>query len=363
MRLTPFLGVAAAFTVIIVSASFLYPVSVSPAPMRAVAAFSPIGTTLPPNEIGVWMAAIETREMRGEYAGLDQLAVTLRNADVRFAGGEPKINAFYAALGDFADCGCNSVRQSFVSYEAKKAALNAWVAAIPHSPTVPVAMARLLRQRAWQLRGHAFANETDDARLAKFAEVTHQSLAYLLPLDPKTDPAIYAGLLSAARASDTGRADMDRIFPAAIAAFPTYYPYYASEAEMLQERWFGAPGETARFLAALPDLGDTGLVAYADAVDRLDADNASSSLPKIFNIDWIILKRAFDTRRRLYDTTDDIRNEELKLAVVFSDRPYARRLLDQIGTRWAPRVWQHWTKFQQAADWVHADAGMPPAFD
>jgi hypothetical protein len=363
MRLTPILGVAAAFTAILVGASFLYPASVSPASMRAVAGFSPIGTTLPPDEVRVWMAAIETSEMRGDFAELDRLAVTLRNVDVRFAGGEPKIAAFYAALGDFAGCGCASARESFVTYESKAAALKAWMAALPHSPTVPVAMARLLRQRAWQLRGHAFANETDDARLAQFADITRQSVAYLQPLDPKSDPAIYAGILSAARASDTGRDDMDRIFPAAISTFPTYYPYYASEAEMLQDRWFGAPGEAARFLASLPDLGDTGLVAYADAVDRLDAGNASSSLPKLFKIDWTILRRAFDTRRRLYGTTDDIRNEELKLAVVFSDRATARRLLDQIGTRWAPHVWQRWTSFQAAADWVHADTGMPPAFD
>jgi hypothetical protein len=224
-------------------------------------------------------------------------------------------------------------------------------------------MARSLRQYAWTLRGHAFASETDDARLRQFVDVTRQSAVYLQGLDPKSDPAIYAGLLSTARASDTGRDDMDRLFPAAVAAFPTYFPYYEYEAEMLQERWFGAPGETARFLAALPDLGDTGLVAYADAVDRLEADNATSALPHRFNIDWDILRRAFDTRRRLYDTTDDIRNKEMKLAIVFGDRTYARRLLDQIGTHWAPRVWQRWTLFQQASDWVHAETGAPPVFE
>ncbi len=132
---------------------------------------------------------------------------------------------------------------------------------------------------------------------------------------------------------------------------------------MLQERWFGAPGEAGRFLAALPDLGDTGLVAYAASVGRLDESNETSNLPHIFGIDWRILKRAFDTRRRLYDTNDYNRNEEMKLAVVFGDRAYAKSLLGEIGTHWEPRVWRRWSSFDRAVAWVSMKTDALPFFD
>ncbi len=109
MRLTPLLGVAAAVCVILLGAEFLSPAFIRPAPLAVGAAFSSVATTLPPDEMRDWMAKIETMEMRGDYAALEGLAVTLRNVDVRFAGGEPKITAFYAALGDFAGCGCEVV--------------------------------------------------------------------------------------------------------------------------------------------------------------------------------------------------------------------------------------------------------------
>jgi hypothetical protein len=363
MRLAILLGLAAVVGAYVLGASHPFSSPASPLQLRVGVAFSPVGTTMPPDPVRDYMIEIETMEMHGQYAALDQLAVGLRNIDNRFTGGEPKITAFYAALGDFAGCGCPSVRDSFISYDAKLKVINAWIAAIPNSPTAPVAMAKLLRQYAWMMRGHDSANETDAQRLQQFQDITRRSVTYLQPLDPRSDPAIYVGLLSAGRASDTGRADMDRIFPAAVAAFPTYYPYYENEADMLQERWFGAPGEAGRFLAALPALGDTGLVAYAAAVGRLDESNESSNLPHIFGIDWSILKRAFDTRRRLYDTNDYNRNEEMKLAVVFGDRAYAKNLLGEIGQRWAPRVWRRWSSFDQAVAWVDMKTDAAPFFN
>jgi len=363
MRLAILLGLVAVVGAFVLGASHPFSTAVGPKPLQAIGAFSPVATTMPSDPVRNWMAEIETMEMHGEYAALDRLAIGLRNVDNRFAGGEPKITAFYAALGDFAGCGCASARESFVSYDSKLKAINAWSASIPGSPTAPVAMAKLLRQYAWQMRGHSYANETDEQRLQKFQDITRRSITYLQPLDPKSDPAIYVGLLSAARGSDNGRADIDHIFPAAIAAFPSYFPYYENEADMLQERWFGTPGEAGRFLASLPDLGDTGLVAYAAAVGRLDESNETSNMRQIFGIDWSILKRAFDARRRLYDTNDYNRNEEMKFSVVFGDRAYAKTLLDEIGTRWEPRVWRRWSSFAQAVAWVNQETNARPVFD
>jgi hypothetical protein len=363
MRLAILLGVAAVVAAYVLGASHPFFTPASSPQLRVGAVFSPVGTTIPPDPVRNYMIEIETMEMHGQYAALDQLAVGLRNVDKRFTGGEPKITAFYAALGDFAGCGCPSPRQSFIPYGVKLKFINAWLASIPNSPTAPVAMAKLLRQYAWMIRGHDSANETDDQRLQQFQDITRRSITYLQPLDPRSDPAIYVGLLSASRASDNGRAEMDRIFPVAVAAFPTYYPYYENEADMLQERWFGAPGEAGRFLAALPALGDTGLVAYAAAVGRLDQSNETSNLPHIFGIDWSILKRAFDTRRRMYDTNDYNRNEEMKFAVVFADRVYAKILLDQIGQDWEPRVWRLRSSFDQAVAWVNMKTDALPFFD
>lgn len=334
-----------------------------PDTMAVGVAFSPVATRLPPDELADFAVRIETIEMRGDYAALEKLAVAYRHVDIRFAGGRPKIASFYAALGTFDRCPCGSDRQSLIPFGAKLRAIAGWMAAVPRSPAAAVAMASLLRNYAWVQRGRDFEQDTDTRRMTAFKDTTQRSIAYLLPLDPRTDPAIFAGLLSAVRASDAGRSEMDRIFPASVAAFPSYFPYYETEADLLQERWFGAPGEAARFLAALPSLGDIGLVAYADAVGKLDASNATSNLHHIFGTDWPILRRAFETRRRLYGTNPILQNEEMKLAVVNDDRGYAADLLNLIGPRWAPVVWQRYSAFAAASAWARGAPGAPPELD
>ena len=58
---------------------------------------------------------------------------------------------------------------------------------------------------------------------------------------------------------------LDQLYASAIKAYPTYFHYYSQRVNLLQERWYGQPGELQTYSASLMQSpgGDAGLVAYS----------------------------------------------------------------------------------------------------
>ena len=297
--------------------------------------------------------------MQGQYDTLEAQAKTYRNVDARFAGGYPKLFYFYAALGAFhgRPCGCVPVFTSIITFAEKDGAIQAWMKAKPASMTAAIAMARLWTDYGWDARGHDFADKVPPEDMAVFQDRVAKAVTYLQALDPKADAEICDRLLQATSAldRDNGGIVLGETYRAAIATFPTYYPYYKTMTNYLQRRWFGAPLELGQYLQSLAtENGDAGLIGYSFAAELLSAYNRSDDVFKKFGVDWPTLKHALMLREQRYGSSNQLRNVELRLATGAADRAYAGDLARQIGDKWDPTIWSGWNGFAAAAAWATA---------
>jgi hypothetical protein len=300
--------------------------------------------------------------MAGHFASLEQEAKADRNPDARFPGGYSKLRYFYRTLGSFGKdhaCGCiDRVYDTSITFGEKLAALNQWTQANPASIAAALAKAELWKNLAWVARGNDYIANVPDQSVELFTARAEKSASYLAPLNPASDPDIYEAKLGLLRVIGNGRNDMATLYPAAINTFPTYFFYHRAMAGLLLPRWFGAPGELQQYLHLLasPESGDTGLIAYSFVAEQLSTLFTRQDLFHETGLDWPTLQRSYVLRSQRYGSSLKLLNHELWLAVAAANCPAASHLLQQIGTKWDPYIWDNWTDFAQVADW----AGLPP---
>jgi hypothetical protein len=326
------------------------------APQDAARVQTVVGPPVMDQDIEDLFHQVDAALIARRFDTLEGQARAFRNPEAMFPGGYAKLWYFYAALGAFngSNCECGTFFKSDVAFAEKRAALQAWLSGMPGSITAKIGMARLLTNQAWALRGHAYASATDQGKLDAFEDTMAQAYGYLRGLDAKQDPAVFGGLFSVARAADDGRAMAAQVYAGAVAAFPWYFPYYMSRADLLQEKWFGQAGELAAYVSGLAKegKGDIGLVGYSFAAEKLMESNAARDLYTKLGIDWGILRRSLAVRGQLYGVSNKLRNVELLLAVGARDQAFAATLAKAIAGRWDPTVWQDAATFSATATWA-----------
>ena len=285
----------------------------------------------------------ELRE--GKFDDLDRLADHLRRDKTRIAGGEWKLARFYTAL----DRPMLADRDSAEHLDH----LHQWMKLRPESITARIALATSLERWAWVARGHATSDKTTDKQFALFAERSHEAYIVLQgSRDMRTqDPQWYAQMLSAGLAEGWDRARMQDIFERGVQFEPGYFYLYRTYANYLLPKWYGQPGDAARFATDSANKvgGAAGDLLYFQ-IAGVFVRRGDGNFP-LRELDWPRIQRGYDAIMQTYGPTNKHVNQLAFMAYKFKDLSLAQRQFAQIHDHWTHSVWRDREFFDKARDW------------
>jgi len=103
-----------------------------------------------------------------DYDKLDDLAAKYRASKESYANGVWKLMVAYDAIAAENDL------PSREAWASRQTEIQEWVKAKPESATVRIAMAKFLRNYAWEARGHDWASKVSDASWKLFGDRLNQ---------------------------------------------------------------------------------------------------------------------------------------------------------------------------------------------
>jgi hypothetical protein len=269
--------------------------------------------------------------LSNQFDKLDAMEAAFKRSDARLAGGVPSLEVFYSALASLED-ERDGVHADGQPLERKKAALERWITAKPDSLAAHVALAQFWINYAWNARGNGYAAGVTEQGSRLYVERLIKAGSYLKGLPPKDDPAIYGELDEIAVVSNSPREVLASIYAAAVHDYPGYLPYYGMRANLLQEKWFGAPGELAAFEKSLLTTpgGTLGQIAIAAVATDLYCECRRMEALQDLGLDWPILKRAYEVKQRVYGLSEEDWNAALMLSSLAHDDAFAENAAAQI---------------------------------
>jgi hypothetical protein len=280
----------------------------------------------------------------GRYADLDTLAQRLQQQRSRFTGGAWRLHIFYGTLSS---PGAETATDA--AWMAHIAKLKQWAQGSPASATPRIALAQTYLRFAWKARGHGYASTVtaegwtmfkDRVQLARSTLEQSAALA-------ENSPHWYLEMQGVALAQQWDRAAFDALAERALAHEPGYYYFATSESNYLLPKWYGKPGDTERYAAAVADRigGDEGDAVYFQIAAMINCCNRTQAP----DLSWPRVQRGFAAIESLYRSTNHERNVMAFLAMRGGDTTTARQLFARIGNDWSASVWKSKAAFDAAS--------------
>lgn len=281
-----------------------------------------------------WTKLFEDRQ----WAELDSLAEKLRSQQLRFQGGGWQLHVLYCILST----GCLKY-QSDASWEARIAALQDWSRFAPSSPTPRIALADAYQDFAWNARGDNYADAVTrqglklfDARVQKAREILEDSEE-----TDRSDPEWYNSMLRVAIDQGWSRDQVQALAGHALSKEPGYFYVVRTAAEYLLPKWYGAAGDSERFVEAEADKiggdeGDATYFFYAE-IQIVDEDLCFNCLPPA--ISWTRIRRGYTAIGHLYGINNYELNALADLSLRAGKFETAQQTFKKIGDNWDPDVW------------------------
>ncbi len=181
-----------------------------------------------------------------KYADLEALAARLRAEPTAITERMPPLDLFYRSF----EIERNASDKAWLR---RKAALEAWLAAVPESVVARVALADWWTGYAWKARGSGWASTVTEEgrrlmleRLAEAARVLEEA-----PEQKVNDPAFYNQWITIALGQGWKPAQTRRSFNYGTTANKTYHPLYRNFTYWLAPRWHGEAGDWQAFAAEM----------------------------------------------------------------------------------------------------------------
>lgn len=253
-----------------------------------------------------------------KFDQIEAVAKDLAAPNAYFPGGVPKGYAFYSILGDG--------KLSALSFDDRHKALEAWVAASPHSVPAHIALAQARIAKAIVLAGfsrYQYARPDAPVMITNplFKLWMHKGRDQLQGLTPKDDPYIYIEYMELTALDAEFRKETGDIYAAAVKDYPGYYALYSEFAK----EWCDQNGEGKTYLQSLAQAASNERVqiAYAFA--------AKAILPKAYmivprnptGIDWAVFKPALKTLEKFYGFSQDDWGRVFTAGDIYGDQEFA----------------------------------------
>lgn len=230
----------------------------------------------------------------------------------------------------------------------------------PQSVAVRVAYAQFWIRDAWLSRGDGPASGIPEATWKAYRWRLNRARTYLDQVTSGDDPHLYYMRVEVAKWL-CDKATIEMNFEAGTKRFPNYFHYYSQRASLMQESWYGRPGELqayAQSLRAKPG-GDNGLIAYSYVTwEMVKFIGGKKAMQEGF-LQWPSIRDSYAARAKHYGLRNRDWNILCSLAVTAGDRPTARIALAQIGTDWSSNAWRDQKEFNKWAEWIQSGEPQP----
>ncbi len=285
---------------------------------------------------------------------LEKLVNGYRRNNTRTRGGVPALYFFYPGISG---SGSKDLFVSTIPDKERFLLLQEWMKLTPASATPKIAIAKYWIAQAWTTRGGGYASTVSDAQWKVFHDLVEKAATYLVNVNPKIDPMIYYQKIEIAKDESAPREILDSLYSKAISTFPDYYEYYIQRSDVLQEKWFGKPGEFAKYASSLPEIRDQdiGVIAYSFVIVHLltSCDCNSNTIFRSMGLSWKSTKQGFDARLKKYGLRNRDWNEMTLLAALAGHAADAKVALEHI-SEWDPPIWRSRQEFDRAVAWINA---------
>lgn len=281
-----------------------------------------------------------------QWTELDSLAEKLRSQRLRFQGGGWQLHVLYCILST----GCLT-DQSDAAWESRIAALQDWSEYAPSSPTPRIALADAIEGYAWKARGNGYSENVAPQSWKPFDERVQKAREILEECEQicRSDPEWYDAMLHVAIDQGWERAQVEALADEALQKEPGYFYNIREMGEYLLPKWYGAPGDTGRYVAAAADRigGDEGDATYFffAEIQIVNQDLCTNCLPPPFS--WPRIRRGYVAIERLYGINNYELNALADLSMRGGDYRLTRETFKKIGDNWDPDVWPSKAYFEK----------------
>jgi hypothetical protein len=286
----------------------------------------------------------------GDFDKLEALAAGYRSSKECYADGSWKLAFVYDGATTV-----NSTDEP--AWLARQKLIQDWMDARPESATARIAMARFLRDYAWNARGSGYANTVSDKSWKLFGQRLEQAAEALKDTRQlkETCPIYWSSVMGVALGLQTSKEDYNDIFNQAIQAEPDYTFYYQTRATFLLPRWYGAEGEWEKDLASSADRigGADGDQVYAQVVWSVHQYGDSKNVfDENKSISWERVDRGFEAILKRFPDSLAAKNERAHLAALAGDKEKARRYFKATGGKVDLSDWNDAEEFTDSASWA-----------
>jgi hypothetical protein len=279
----------------------------------------------------------------GRYAELDALAQQLQQQRSRFRGGAWRLHVLFGTLSS-----PGGETATDAAWKAQIAKLEKWAQSSPASPAARIALAQTYLRFAWKARGHGYSNTVTPEAWALFQGRVQQARSTLeqSAAIAENSPHWYLEMQGVALDQQWDRAAFDALAERALAHEPSYYYFATSESNYLLPKWYGKPGDTERYAAAVADRigGDEGDAVYFQIAATVNCCSRTQAPV----LSWPRVQRGFAAIESLYRSTNHERNIMAYLAFHGGDTATAQQLFARIGNDWSEPVWKSKAAFDAA---------------
>ena len=280
-----------------------------------------------------------------KFAELEAIAIDARSTQAKFGNGSWKIAQFYHSFrSDHSD--------PDRKWDAKEEIYKDWIVRFPKSITARVAYADYMVDYAWKARGGGFAGKVTPEGWKLFRERLAKAHAILDESKPLGScPVWWVTRIQVAMGESEPAEDCEKIFLEAKAHYPQYYRIDAQYYTYLLPRWHGKPGAwEAMANTEIKRPGGLGLVTYAKVVEIMSANYSNVFTES--KVSWAKTQEGFEMLRATYPASKDLLNTYCRLAILASDLPRAKKLLNEIGDDVVLEIWGGIDKFNRFRDWT-----------
>jgi hypothetical protein len=304
---------------------------------------------------------VRSRLRRRQFEDLDLFAADLRRSKLRLPGGAWRLTRMYERITE-PPVGGEATENDWKTHLD---ALQQWMDAHPESVTARIAFAESMTNYAWLARGSGQASEVKQDQWELFFQRLRKGEKVLLEAKnlPARCPHWYVVMQGIAQGLEWDRAKYEKLFDEAVAFEPLYPPYYYSKAVYLLPRWYGAEGESEKFLSDSTDRigGEEGGALFYFVFTRMQGYYGNCSCGddddhqrweagvKRF---WPRIKQGYSATDRLYHITFATVNDYCQMAYIVKDRNEARIAFARIGANWDENIWDSKADFDKAKQWA-----------
>lgn len=220
-----------------------------------------------------------------------------------------------------------------------------WLAAYPGSPYAGLYRTRLLRERAWKIRGHDYSSKTSPEAMAEFEQIILQVKQDLESQKSMSGSVAewYEQMADTYTESSASLEEMRALADEALTKFPAAFEIYNSVSRAFLPKWGGSDKDFAAFARHVNETAPSGYGPVLYARIYYNASCCDYFDGQVFakgGADWSTLKQGLEEIRRRYpDSFNDDR--EAYFACSAMDVSVLPELMKKIGNSPDPGIWKY----------------------